>query len=139
VLVVNVEPRFGDAVVHYLEERGWKVLRPSDPREALAPWDAAGLRLVVTDLDGTDMDGFEFLQALSALHPRPGVIVRAPHASAAQLDPTVVPMLGIETLLERPCRLDAVALALWRGTSVESSGVLGATDAARRLSPAVQP
>ncbi|HEY7724757.1 MAG TPA: response regulator [Anaeromyxobacteraceae bacterium] len=112
VLVVNVEPRFGEAVSRFLEERAWHVQAAGDAREPLDRW-ALGPRLVVTDIDGTDMDCFELLQELSALEPRPGILVRVPQSAAALIDEALED-LGVDAVLERPCRLDDVEAALAR-------------------------
>lgn len=113
VLLVNVEPRFREAVSSWLETRGWTVRTAIEPRQALGRWSALGAPLALADLDGADADGFELLQGLAGVEPRPRVLVRVPEGTAAELG-AVLARLGATAVLGQPCRVDAVEEALAR-------------------------
>lgn len=117
VLVSNVEPHFGAAVVRYLEDRGWSALHVGSAREALHRWESIRPCALLTGFDEGDADGFEFLRAVAdraaiAPYPRPKVLVCARLAALACLAPTTQRLLGIDLVLERPARLDAIEEAL---------------------------
>jgi DNA-binding response OmpR family regulator len=108
VLVVNTDPRFGVAVAWYLESRGWQVQHATNVRETLERWDAFDPQLVITDLDGSEMDGFDFLDSLTAFPVRPAVLACALPLASAWLENAPLSALGIDAVLVRPCRLEAI-------------------------------
>jgi DNA-binding response OmpR family regulator len=117
VLVSNVESNFGTALVRHLGERGWTALYVPSAREALFRWESIRPRCLVTGFDDGDVDGFEFLGAVadrSAVAPYPGprVVVCARQVALARLAPTTQRQLGIDLVLDRPVRLDAIGEAL---------------------------
>lgn len=112
VLVVNTDPNFGAAVTYYLRDQGWQVRHVNDARETLDRWPELAPQLVVTDLEGSNMDGFEFLDSLCALSVRPRVLAISPPLAAMSFDAAALAELGIDAVLERPCRLDAVEKTL---------------------------
>lgn len=117
VLVSNTDRHFGAAVALHLQERGFVAHHMPSAREALYRWEDILPRCVVTGFDDGEVDGFEFLQAMTARAaaarlPRPEVLVCARQQALAQLGPDVRRLLGIDLVLERPCRLDAVGDAL---------------------------
>lgn len=126
VLVANVEPHFGEAVTQLLQRRGWRAQHVTAAREALHRWEELRPDLVVTGFDDGDVDGFEFLGAAyelaaAARGPHPEVVVCARQVALAQLGPELQRLLGIDLVLARPCRLDAVERAL-RSLLAERTG-----------------
>jgi hypothetical protein len=119
VLVSNAELHFGVALVQHLKGRGWEALHVPNPHVALSRWDAIRPRWVITGFDDGDVDGFEFLQAVAsraaaAQFPRPRVLVCAHPAVLTGMGPATRRLLGIDLVLGRPCRLDAIEEALGR-------------------------
>lgn len=117
VLVSNTDRHFGAALALHLQERGFVTRHLPSAREALYRWEDILPRCVVTGFDDGEVDGFEFLQAVTARAaaarlPRPGVLLCARQQALAQLGPEIRRLLGIDLVLERPCRLDAVGDAL---------------------------
>jgi DNA-binding response OmpR family regulator len=140
VLVANTEPHFGAAIACYLEAQGWRVQLMSDAREPLERWDTFVPQLVVTDLEGSQIDGFEFLASLSAFPVVPRVLVLVPPAAATKLTGPVLAELGIDAVLPHPCRLDALerALAGLRRTRTEAQPIQVSSAEAASLARAVQ-
>ncbi len=112
VLVVNTDLRFGVAVAWYLEDRGWQVRHATNVRETLERWNEFDPQLVITDLEGSEMDGFDFLDSLTAFPVRPAVLACALPLALAWLEGAPLAAVGIDAILVRPCRLDAIETLL---------------------------
>lgn len=117
VLVSNTDPHFGAAVARHLQGRGWAARHVPSAREALYRWEELRPRWVVAGFDDGEVDGFEFLQSLTARAavarlPRPEVVICAREVALAQLGPAIRRLLGIDLLVPRPCRLEAIGDAL---------------------------
>lgn len=112
VLVVDPDVRFGLLLKGYLEERGWAADWVSDGRKALASWDSYNPHVVVTELQGEDLDGFEFLEALARLPWAPPVVVCTRLKGAESWSGTVVAGLGVRRVLSRPIRFPRLAEVL---------------------------
>lgn len=119
VLVANAERHFVAAVARRLRDLGWAAHPVDGASEALEQCARLRPQAVVTGLDGGDEDGFDFVRAVEARAaaaglPRPAVLVCTRQAGLAALGPEVWALLGIDGVVERPCRLDAVDEALRR-------------------------
>jgi CheY-like chemotaxis protein len=112
VLIVDPEVRFGLLLKRYLEERGWNAQWVSDGRKALAKWKDLNPHIVVTELQGEDLDGFEFLEALARLPWAPPVVVCTRLKGVETWSGTVVAGLGVRRVLSRPIRFPRLAEVL---------------------------
>jgi DNA-binding response OmpR family regulator len=112
LLLVDPDERSGRTLQRYLEEHGWIVARARDTRGALRAWSDLAPRLLVTELDGQDLDGFGLLDVVATSADRPPVLVFSHHAAAESLSPQVLRSLGIDVALSRPCRFGTVAAVL---------------------------
>lgn len=112
VLVVDPDVRFGLLLKGYLEERGWAADWVSDGRKALANWDSYNPHVVVTELQGEDLDGFEFLDALTRLPWPPPVVVCTRLKGASTWTHKTLRRLGVRRLLVRPVRFPKLAETL---------------------------
>ncbi len=102
VLVVDPDIRFGLLLKGFLESHGWRADWVSDGRKALRDWDSLHPDVVVTELQGEDLDGFEFVEAVNRIDPRLPVVVCTRLAGAGQWSRDARTSLGIEAVLVRP-------------------------------------
>jgi CheY-like chemotaxis protein len=102
VLIVDPDVRFGLLLKGFLESRGWGSLWVSDGRKALRDWQRLRPDVVVTELDGEDLDGFEFISAVRTSEPTLPVVVCTRLAGASQWSPADRRALGVEAVLVRP-------------------------------------
>jgi len=102
VLVVDPDIRFGLLLKGFLESRGWRAEWVSDGRKALRDWQGLRPDVVVSELQGEDLDGFEFIDAVHRVDPRMPVVVCTRLAGAAQWSPHARSAMGIEAVLVRP-------------------------------------
>jgi len=102
VLVVDPDVRFGLLLKGFLETRGWGALWVSDGRKALRDWDRLRPDVVVTELDGEDLDGFEFISAVRRRQSTLPIVVCTRLAGAGQWTPSDRRALGVEAVLVRP-------------------------------------
>jgi two-component system sensor histidine kinase/response regulator len=109
ILIVDGDGPFRAVLHAYLVERGHLVDALADGRAALARWDEIHPALVVTDLGGGDLDGFDFIAALARRGDRPSVLVCTPLQAAAQWDRAVLDALGVAELVTRPAAFPALA------------------------------
>lgn len=117
VLVANMDLHFGAAVALHLTELGCTVVSAASGQEALERCESLRPQALLTSLDGGDEDTFEFVEAVTARMaaaglPRPGVLVCTRQPGLRGLGAETWSLLGIDLVVERPCRLDAVADAL---------------------------
>ncbi len=102
VLVVDPDIRFGLLLKGFLETRGWRADWVSDGRKALREWDSLHPDVVVSELQGEDLDGFEFIGAVNRIDPRIPIVVCTRLAGAGQWSTDANAALGIEAVLVRP-------------------------------------
>ena len=102
VLIVDPDVRFGLLLKGFLESRGWGALWVSDGRKALRDWRRLRPDVVVAELDGDDLDGFEFIATVRRNEPTLPVVVCTRLAGAAQWTPSDRRALGVEAVLVRP-------------------------------------
>lgn len=109
---VIVEPGegFGLLLAHYLERRGWTAIVAKDGRQAVHLVNSRRPDLLVLDLEGSGFDGLDLLDALSPLQNRPAILA-CTRCAGGSTEPTVLRVLGVDAIVPRPCRLDALATA----------------------------
>jgi len=112
VLLVDPDLRFGLLLKGYLEEKGWTAEWVPDGRKALAHLANWRPDLVVTELQGEDLDGFEFLESLHRLAPPLPVVVCTRLAGAQAWTDGVLRQLGVRAVLVRPVRFPELAATL---------------------------
>ncbi len=112
VLICDPDIRFGLLLKKFLEGQGWSAEWVSDGRKALARWEALLPDLVVTELQGDDLDGFEFLDAMTRIAHPPPVVVCTRLKGVQGWNPGVLRSLGVRRVLARPVRFPALATLL---------------------------
>ncbi|GEM_PF-2692503 len=106
VRVLHVEPdeEFAKLVRGYLSSKGWSVQWLDDGRKALAAWDDYAPDLLITELQGVDLDGFEFILEVAAMPDPPGIVVCTDLVGAGGWDRPALASLGVFAALVRPLR-----------------------------------
>ena len=112
VLIVDPDIRFGLLLKGYLEGRGWKAEWVEDGRQALQHWDVYRPDLLIAELQGKDLDGFELLEAVSRVEGSPPIVVCTRMAGVSGWDDSVFRQLGVRAVLVRPVRFPEVARTL---------------------------
>ncbi len=112
VLIIDPDVRFGLLLKGYLEGRGWKAEWVEDGRKALMHWETYRPDLLITELQGKDLDGFELLDALSRVGKPPPVVICTKMAGVAAWTDGVFRRLGVRAVLVRPVRFPEVASTL---------------------------
>jgi len=104
VLLLDAELSFGHLLGGYLAEQGWELVQIADGREALRQWDDVAPDLLLMDLDGEEMDGFEFLEAVLRKPDTPPVVVCSRLPGVRAWDDATLASLGIAAATVRPIR-----------------------------------
>jgi len=112
VLIVDPDVRFGLLLKGYLESRGWTVDWVEDGRLALQEWETYRPDLLIAELQGKDLDGFEFLETLGRLPTPPAVVVCTRLAGVQGWTDGIFRELGVRAVLVRPVRFPEVARTL---------------------------
>lgn len=112
VLLVAHDPAFDAAFSYVLKDAGFAVWSVATAREALSLVSYLPPEIVVFDLDGEESHGFGFLHELAAAALDAKVVVSSRDPSLAQLEANTRRQLGIDAVLSRPCRLDAIVETL---------------------------
>jgi CheY-like chemotaxis protein len=112
VLVVDPDERFGKLLKGYLEERGWQVEWVSDGRKALSRWREIGPDLVVTEIQGEELDGFEFIEAVGRMPKAPPVVVCTRMGGVTAWNDKSLESLGVVAILARPIRFPDLGATL---------------------------
>ncbi|MCP4872872.1 MAG: response regulator [Proteobacteria bacterium] len=112
VLIIDPDVRFGLLLKGYLEGRGWKAEWVEDGRKALQHWETYRPDLLITELQGKDLDGFELLDALSRIGRPPPVVICTRMAGVSSWTDGVFRRLGVRAVLVRPVRFPEVAQTL---------------------------
>lgn len=102
VLLVDPDIRFGLLLKGFLEARGWRAEWVSDGRKALRDWYGLRPDVVVCELQGEDLDGFEFIDEVHRVAPLVPVVVCTRLAGAGQWSAAARSAVGIEAVLVRP-------------------------------------
>jgi CheY-like chemotaxis protein len=101
-LLVDPDVRFGLLLSRYLAEHGWELVAVPDGRDALQRWDEIRPSLVLSEIDGEDMDGLEFMAAVSRLPDPPPVVICTRSPGVRTWDETSLRSLGVASALVRP-------------------------------------
>ncbi len=114
VRVLHVEPdeEFAKLVRGYLGSKGWDVQWLDDGRKALAAWDDYAPDLLITELQGIDLDGFEFILEVANLADPPGIVVCTDLVGAGSWDRAALDSLGVHAALVRPLRFPELGATL---------------------------
>ena len=127
VLLVDPDERFGALFTSYLETQGWAASWRADGRMALADWREIRPEMVVTDVQGQGLDGFEFIERLRRLAPAVPVVICTRQAGVQNWSDEVFSSLGVQGVLVRPVRFGQ---AEWMLSQI-LDGPEGATDSLR--------
>ena len=114
VLLVDPDERFGRLLKGFLDGRGWQVEWVGDGRKALSRWKEIGPDLVVAELQGEDLDGFEFIETVSRMKKPPPIVVCTRLGGAHTWTPDALETLGVKGVVVRPIRFDQLASELER-------------------------
>ena len=90
----------------------------SDGREALRDWEEIRPEVVVTELDGEGLDGFEFVASVRRRNPELPVVVCTRLAGVSQWSDEDQHALGIAAVLLRPLQFMQLHSTLNRVLSV---------------------
>jgi DNA-binding NtrC family response regulator len=114
VVIVDPDESFGTLLQHFLERLGYSAFRLPEARYALRLLRELKADLLITSLDGDEIDGMELLVGLSAEQERPPVLLCSRHPSASPAMAAATDLLGVRLVLPRPCRFDVIASAVQR-------------------------
>jgi DNA-binding response OmpR family regulator len=131
VLLVDPDERFGSLFRSYLEREGWDARWVADGRAALADWSEFRPQIVVAELQGDPLDGFEFIERLRRLAPSLPIVLCTRLAGVQSWSDPVFAALGVEAVLVRPVRFGQAAWTLEQVLA----GVEGATASLRMPLP----
>jgi DNA-binding response OmpR family regulator len=114
VRILHVEPdeAFAKLVRAYLGSKGWDVHWLDDGRKALAAWEDLAPDLLITELQGVDLDGFEFILEVSSMADPPGIVVCTDLVGASTWDAEALATLGVYAVLVRPIRFPELGATL---------------------------
>lgn len=106
ILIVEDDNALSEALVDTLSHQGFKIKRAKNGLEALSVLEKYQARLVVSDVQMEQMDGFELLGKLKTRFPNLPVLIMTAHAS---VDNAVKAMqLGANDYLTKPFEMDDV-------------------------------
>jgi ActR/RegA family two-component response regulator len=108
IVLVAPDGAFEAALAHVLEDAGFAVWSVATLREALACIAELPPEHVIVDLDGVESDGLGSLRELANASPEANVVVCTCDPSLARLDAIARSRLGIDAIVRRPCRLEAI-------------------------------
>lgn len=114
VRVLHVEPdeEFAKLVRGYIKSKGWVVEWVNDGRKALSAWDDFAPDLLITELQGIDLDGFEFIIEVANMPNPPGIVVCTDLVGASTWDRSALDSLGVYAALVRPVRFPELGSTL---------------------------
>jgi DNA-binding response OmpR family regulator len=109
VLIVSGDERFAGALARYLEGEGWQAHVVTNERDAAMACGASEPDVIVVELEGHEIDGFELLAALRA--PQRGIpsILLSRCVGADGVDRRVLRALGVVAVVRQPCRFGLLA------------------------------
>jgi DNA-binding response OmpR family regulator len=113
-LIVDPDVRFGMLLKGFLEARGWSADWVSDGRQALRDWRRLTPDVLVTELQGDDLDGFEFVESIAMMDRAPPVVVCTKLAGAVSWDDATCQALGVRAVLVRPLQFPELLSVLER-------------------------
>jgi DNA-binding response OmpR family regulator len=106
---VSGDDRFAHALARYLEGEGWQTTIAANERDAAHACRENKPHVMLVELEGHDIDGFELL---ATLRPRqrgiPSVLLTR-CVGAGGVDSRVLRALGVVAVVRRPCRFGLLA------------------------------
>lgn len=114
VMIVDRDESFGTLLQHFLERLGYNAFRLPEARYALRLLREVKTDLLITSVDGDEIDGVELLVGLSAEPVSPPVLLCTRHPSSSPSVSAAARALGVRMVLPRPCRFDVIAGAVQR-------------------------
>lgn len=129
-LIVSGDDRFAAALARYLESEGWQTLVATNERDAATACNQHPPEVMLVELEGHDIDGFELIAALHASQRGIPTILLARCVDEAGVDPRVLCALGIAAVLRRPCAFTRLTEALESVAAPHDSTTAGADIAA---------
>ncbi len=112
VMMVEPDADFGRLLRDYLVARGWSVTWVRDGREALRRWGAPTPDLLLTELQGEDVDGFDLIDQVRRMARPPPIVVCTRLVGARAWDRETLQELGVAALRVRPLRFPEMAEVL---------------------------
>jgi DNA-binding response OmpR family regulator len=134
-LLIDPDERFGMLFRSYLEREGWVARWVPDGREALANWSEFRPELVVAELRGDPLDGFELIERLRRLAPGLPIVLCTRLAGVQAWSDEVFAALGVEGVLVRPVRFKQAAWMLEQVLAIPEDG----TSSLRVRPPILEP
>lgn len=106
ILVVDDEPDIRLVLCRMLESAGYETLEAGNGKEAANHMQSHAIDLVVTDLVMPEQEGIETIKLFRKEHPQVKIIAMSGAFGGEFL--TVAGMLGANSTLQKPLRLDKV-------------------------------
>jgi CheY-like chemotaxis protein len=108
-LVVSSDERFAGALSRYLAGEGWQTHITTNERDAVSSCGTSRPDVIVVELEGHEIDGFELLAALRA--PQRGIpsVLLTRCVGPGGVDPRVLRALGVVAVVRHPCRFGLLA------------------------------
>jgi DNA-binding response OmpR family regulator len=113
VVIVDPDESFGMLLQLYLEYMGYRVIRLTDARYALRLMRDLKVGLLITTLDGDEIEGLELLVGLAVEATPPPVLLFTRHVGSTPAMAAATRALGVSQVLSRPCHFDVIASAVW--------------------------
>jgi len=107
LLIVDDDKAIRNLLARVAQRAGFVVETAKDGQEALEMIQQNSYSIAIIDLMMPRMSGYELLERISAMNPRPTVIVATANADVAKLDDSLV-----RRVLRKPFDINAVAAAL---------------------------
>jgi len=110
--MVEPDEDFGRLVRDYLASRGWSISWVREGREAVRRWNDLAPDLLITELGGGDLDGFDLIDTVRRTAYPPPIVVLTRLAGARAWDEATLKELGVAALRVRPLRFPELAETL---------------------------
>jgi len=114
ILLVEPDMGFGRLLRDYLAGRGWSVTWVLKGREAIRRWSELSPDLLLTEIQGEDLDGFDLIDQIRRTAAPPPVVICTRLAGARSWDAEILAELGVAALKVRPLRFPELAELLER-------------------------
>lgn len=108
VLLVEPDGSFARLLRAFLQECGMSVECVQSGRQALSFLKRTRPSIVVTSLEGSDIDGLEFLEIIRFWPDRPVVILCTTDTYAGKWSPEILRQMGVNEVIVRPTHLTSI-------------------------------
>lgn len=109
VLMVEPDMGFGRLLRDYLVSRGWSVTWILKGRDAIRRWPELSPDLLLTEIQGADLDGFDLIDQIRRTAAPPPIVVCTRLAGARAWSAETLGELGVAALRVRPLRFPELA------------------------------